>query len=168
MIEIPERLHDTFVRAGWHEGRRVAVAPEVPIWHPAAAILAALGGLAIGASENGEQCAPSDVAFAFVPDALIDAPVIALWSGLLATRLVGVGEVHNGHGALLADADGRLFTMSLVHDALLLEGETFGAAVEGLLLGRRGRPLLRPDQSSVFCWGEEIAAGDPRVHAYRH
>ncbi len=49
---------------------------------------------------------------------------------------------------------GRFFGLGLIHDAFYFEGASFGAAMERLLLGRRSRPTLRPEQASVILYGD--------------
>ncbi len=46
-IEPPEMVRQSFVDAGWHPGRLVAVPTTVPVDHPARDVLAAFGGLII-------------------------------------------------------------------------------------------------------------------------
>lgn len=66
MIQIPEALKGAFRAAAWHEDRRVAVSPDVPAGHPAATILATLGGLNVGPCGEGETYAASDIAFGMI------------------------------------------------------------------------------------------------------
>ena len=83
---------------------------------------------------------------------------------MLRTDLVGIAEVSNGHEALYVDRDGRCYGASLIHDGFGFEGASFNEAIERVLLGRRSRPMLRPDQEVVRWYGEEIRADDPRVY----
>jgi hypothetical protein len=165
MIELPESVRPLFIAAGWRQWRRVAVPSSVPAEHPAAAILAALGGLTVYPDRKlGEECAPDDLAFQFLEP---DESIIEVWGGLLSTRLVGVAEVHGSHGELYVAADGRCFGRSLMHDAFYYEGASFAEAVERSLLGKRSRPMLRPDQSSVTLYGIHFTTDSPEVYRYR-
>jgi hypothetical protein len=83
------------------------------------------------------------------------------------TELVGIAGVNNDHGELYVDALGRCFGASCVHDAFFFYGESFAEAVEGILLGRRARPMLRPDQPFVTLYGEKFTAESPEVYRYR-
>ncbi|WP_084030352.1 SUKH-3 domain-containing protein [Bradyrhizobium paxllaeri] len=161
---VPASVRPLFVAAGWRPGRTVALSPALRANHPATAILAEFGGLTVGQTGAGEECAKSDVAFRELsPDDL----VLGVWDKLLQTQLVGIADVHHAHAELYVDSSGRCFTASVVDDGFSFEGATFGEAIERLLLGRRSRPMLRPDQNTVRHYGEEIRIDDPRVYQYR-
>ena len=96
-----------------------------------------------------------------------DQSITEGWAGLLGTRLVGVADMHHGHGELYVAADGRCFGRSCVHDAFYFEGATFAEAAERAMLGRRSQPLLRPDQSSVTLYGIRFTTDSPEVYRYR-
>lgn len=143
IMDIPAGVRPLFTAAGWQSGRRVRVHGRVPQLHPAHDVLREVGGLHIGQSEPGIECARSDLEFGFCE---ADHEILSTWSELLRSRLIVVAEVHNRHGRLIVDEVGRCFGASQIHDAFYFEGQTFGEAVERLLLGRRARPMLRPDQ----------------------
>jgi hypothetical protein len=164
MVELPESVRPLFIAAGWYPGRRAPVSSAVPIFHPAAEILAEFGGLTVEPRGEGEECGPNDIAFR---ELWPDESISQVWADLLGTRLVGVADLHHGHGELYAAADGRFFGRSCVHDAFWLEGGSFSEAVERSLLGRRSRPVLRPDQSSVTLYGVQFTADSPEVYRYR-
>ena len=161
MIEIPPAVRALFVTAGWFPGRTVQLSPNVPPDHPAAAILTQFSGLVVGTSGPGEECATSDVAFqeTLWKDARLDS-----WARLLRTDLVGVAEMSNEHEALYVDRNGRCYGASLISDGFGFEGVSFSEAIERRLLGRRSRPMLRPDQNVVRWYGEEICGQDPRIY----
>jgi hypothetical protein len=164
MIKLPISVRPLFVAAGWHPGRTIARAPGVSLDHPAAAILTEFGGLLVGQSGAGEECARSDVAFKHLhPNEF----VLDVWEKLLVTELVGIADVHHCHAELYVDRSVRCFCYSNVDDAFRFEGSSFGEAIERLLLGRRSRPMLRPEQRTVWHYGEEISADDPRVYKYQ-
>jgi hypothetical protein len=126
-------------------------------------VLAAFGGLTVGECGAGEECATSDISFELLDPA---EPDVRIWSELLRSQLIGIAEVHRGHGELYVDESGRYFGRSCVHEAFYFEGSSFGEAVEGVLLGRRARPMLRPDQESVTLYGEDFTASHPSVYPY--
>ena len=95
-----------------------------------------------------------------------DAKAIEQWNQLLRTLLVGVGQFHHCHGELYVAADGRLFGRSTVHDAFYFEGDNFDSGIERLLLGRRSRPILRPDQTSVDLYGHTYTREHLAVYNY--
>ena len=152
-----------FVLAGWYPGRNRPVPASIPPGHPAAGVLARFGGLTVGRCGAGRECATSDIRFGPVVPADPDIP---RWEALLATTLIGVAEVHHSHGELYVDSSGRYYGLSGVHDAFYLEGLHFSEAVEGLLLGRRARPMLRPDQESVTLYGVDFTADHPGIYRW--
>jgi hypothetical protein len=165
MVDIPVSIKSQFIAAGWYPGRKVNVSSAVPIEHPAAAILATFGGLTVTPDcESGEECAPNDLAF---QELWPDQSITKVWAGILGTSLVGVAEVHYGHGQLYVASDGRCFGRSNIHDAFYFEGASIAEAAERALLGRRARPLLRPDQASVRLYGNVFTADNPEVYRYR-
>jgi len=164
-MDIPVSVRPLFVAAGWQPGRRVCVDGRVPQLHPAHGVLQEVGGLRVGRSEvGGIECARSDLEFCFCE---ADQDILSTWSELLRSRLIEVAEVHNRHGWLLVDEAGRCFGASQVHDAFYFEGQTFGEAVERLLLGRKARPMLRPEQHQVDLYGATFARVHPAIFDYR-
>jgi hypothetical protein len=150
-----------FRSAGWYPGREVPLA--APLHHPASSILSAFSGLHVGQVGDGDTCAASDIDFQPLD---LDEATILEWSRLLATHLVGVGLVHNGHGELWVASDGRCFGRSLIHEAFWLDGEIFSQAMEGLLRGLRARPLIHPKQTSVMLYGDVFTRDHPDVYDF--
>jgi hypothetical protein len=153
-------LEPAFREAGWFPDRSVEVAGDVSHTHPAYHILRAFGGLTVGITGPGEDCASSDIAFGCTP---CHCASIDDWEHALNTELVCLGDYHNGHGQLWLDRQGRLFSQGMVAPMMLFEGNSFAEGVEALLKGRRSKPMLLPWQSEVVVWGERFRAGDPRV-----
>ena len=48
----------------------------------------------------------------------------------------------------------------------LFHGESFGIALEGLLRGRRARPMLLPDQEIVSPYGFEFTRASLELYRY--
>jgi hypothetical protein len=163
MTALLETVRPVFVAAGWTSGRRVDLSASVPLDHPASAILAEFGGLTVGDGGAGQECAKTTLAFKYVES----ERSIAVWADLLQVRLVGVADASHGHGELYVDDSGGYYLASAVHDAFSFAGASFAEAMERLLLGRRSRPMLRPDQANVVLYGEAFTAADPRVYKYR-
>jgi hypothetical protein len=164
LMDIPSSVRPLFLAAGWQSGRRMRVDGRVPELHLAHSILQEVGGLHVGRSEpSGIECARSDLEFCFCE---ADHKILSTWGELLRSRLVEVAEVHNRHGWLIVDEAGRCFGASQIHDAFYFEGQTFGEAVERLLLGRKVRPMLRPDQHQVELYGETFTRGHPAIFEY--
>jgi hypothetical protein len=166
MVELPDSVRPLFVAAGWQPGRRVDVSPAVPRDHPAAEILATFGGLTVAPPEDahGEECGLDDLVFRESHRADLTADG---WDAVLGTRLISVADIHHGHAAWYVAADRRVFGRSYIHDAFWLAGLSFGEAVERSLLGRRVKPMLRPDQSSVTLYGARFTADSPELYRYR-
>jgi hypothetical protein len=136
----------------------------VPSDHPAFDVLAELGGLTVGKCGAGIECATSDLAFEWSDFA---DDTVTWWGQRLRTHLIKVAEYHHVHGELYVDSAERCFSASLVDDNFSFIGDTFGEGVERLLLGKRSRPMLRPNQKSVIFYGEEYRRGDPRIYPWR-
>ena len=168
MIILPSDLLSFFRSAGWYPGRSVdlpaGLGEQLPEGHPAIRILSEFWGLTVGQVGSGQEWASSDVAFGFIDEA---DDRIATWNELLGTILVGIAEFHHSHSELYVDTTGRCFGMSLMHDAFYFEGESFGDAMRGLLLGRRSRPMLRPDQETVTLYGIDYDVNSPELYKYR-
>ncbi|MEI7366681.1 SUKH-3 domain-containing protein [Pectobacterium sp. 1950-15] len=165
-IEIPESVFPLFQAAGWPDVAPQSVPPFVPESHPAFAILHAFGGLTVGQCGAGEECASGDIIFGCNEDVQEDETLLE-WQGILNTTLILIGETHHSHGALLMDSEGVCYGMSFIHEAFWFEGAAFGTAIERILLGRRGKPMLRPDEASLSVYGETITADHPNVYRYR-
>lgn len=164
-LDIPQSVAPLFRAAGWHSLVRKSIAGNAPKGHPAAAVLLELEGLSVGDCESGEECSRSDIAFGR-DEQLEQDSVVHAWQSLLGTTLVCIGEVHCFHGALLMDSSGACYQSSQVHEAFSFDGATFGAAVERILLGRKGQPMLLPNQPSVQFYGETITANHPNLYRY--
>jgi hypothetical protein len=164
-MEIPSEVRQLFVAAGWRPARRVSVDGRVPEDHPAHDVLQELGGLHVGQAGYGIECASSDLIFQFCD---VAPDIVSTWSELLGSKLIEVAEVHHRHGLLVMDEAGRCFGASLIHDAFYFEGRNFGEALKRLLLGRKSRPMLRPDQHQVDLYGETFARGHPAIFECGH
>jgi len=166
MMLIPEELLEDFESAGWKPGRSIALPPpvtaQIPDLHPSLQILSSLSGITVGKCGGGQQCTTSDVTFGFVER----GDEADVWSGLLNTTLIGIAVVHHAHGELYVDSTGRFFETSAMSDTACYRGDSFSAAVHGLLRGIACRPMLRPDQESVTLYGHEFTISSPEVYNY--
>ena len=158
MSLVPDDLVSKFERSGWHHGRQVAVDSGVPVDHPAHAVLAEFSGLRLMHFHGDyEVC---EVDFQFVADK-DDYP--RLWEAALGTELVGIAEHHNAHGELWMSDRGHVFGNSMIHHAFWYIGSTFHEAIENLMAGRRGRPMLLDSEASATHFGREYTRSDPEV-----
>ena len=163
MPEISPSLASRFLDAGWFRGRSVPVPDWVPASHPAHAILAVYGGLTIPESEPEEGW---PVIEELVFEALPVSKVSRVWSRLVKSELVGIARVHSDHAELFIDEPGRCYGRSLIHDAFWYQGDSFGQAVESILLHVRAQPMLRPGQVAVSMYGEWYTASSPEIYQY--
>jgi len=91
-----------------------------------------------------------------------------VWGKLLGTQLIDVATTEDSYGALYVDNLGRHFGANCIdNDVFYFHGASFGKAMEVLLLGRRSRPLLRPDQERVALYGQVFARDHPGIYKYR-
>jgi len=156
MSVVPESMRTPFRKAGWFEGRKVAVDAAVPTGHPATAILAELGGLAL------LDPAPNicSIAFQYVAEG---AAFVAEWEAALGTTMAGIAEEDDGHAELYLTQEGRVVGCSLIHPACFLVGRSFGEAVEAIGRGERASPMLLPEQDEVTLYGITYRQGDEAV-----
>jgi hypothetical protein len=95
------------------------------------------------------------------------SPNIPTWESLLQVRLIGIGEFGHGYQLLFLASDGRCFSEDIV------DGDVFYYEAKSLvqfhlmpLLGKRSRPMLRPDQDSVMAYGFTMTRESPEVYPY--
>lgn len=158
MSLVPLNLTIAFEKGGWHRGRKVAANPSVPIEHPAFAVLAELNGVRLmRLSGDHEVC---EVDFQFLPD---KDELPRLWEAALGTRLVGIAEHHNAHCELYMSGTGHVFGNSIIHPAFWHVGRNFTEAMENLMTGHHGRPMLLDHQTSVMYYGVGLSQEDPVV-----
>lgn len=162
-IWIPSAVRPLFVEAGWHPDRRVSlpslrdmVANQA---HPALELLESVAGLRVGVCDRGEECAAGDIDFGCWGGMSVPA-----WERELQTELIEIAQVSQHCASLYVASDGRCFSESHIHDLFAFQGDSFGIAVERVLLGRRCKPMLRADQASVWCYGVEFDRSSPEVY----
>jgi hypothetical protein len=156
MTVVPANMRIAFQKAGWFEGRQVAVGPGVPTGHPAHAILAELTGVTL------IEPAPNVCSVEFKAITQVD-PSIAAWGEALGTSMVGIAEEDDGHSELYLTDRGQVIGSSQVHPACFLVGQSFDEAIEAIGRGDQARPLLLPDQEEVTLYGRAFRHGDPEV-----
>ncbi|MBZ9994834.1 SUKH-3 domain-containing protein [Mesorhizobium sp. BH1-1-4] len=161
MTTLPTAVLPIFTAAGWFVGRKVPLTPAVPTGHPVAAILSEFGGLNVGELGPGIECARSDIVFGWFPHEAYEE--ISEIGDLLETDLAYLAEAHNGHQSLYLDREGRVFDVSPVAPGIRLVGRSFGEAMERILLGRKGSPLLLPSLDKVYWYGEVLLRGNPQI-----
>src|SRR4051812_46675868 len=110
VVEVPESVRPIFLAAGWAPGRRVAVQfDRVEHLQPfplSAELLATFGGLSIGTSGAGRDCARSDIQFTARPS-VRDRYAVAEMEAP-GDDLFPLGRAQHEHVELFLDARGRL------------------------------------------------------------
>jgi hypothetical protein len=147
-----------FREAGWHEDWQSPDGDDVPETHPAREVLTRFSGIHIQGKFN-------DIEFT-----LLDEPtnIINVWEDLLFTELIGIALASQTYEELWMASDGRLFSTNIiVATHFFFVGECFNRAVENLVIGIRCRPLLRPGQTGVDCYGENYLEKDPRIYDWK-
>ena len=93
----------------------------------------------------------------------------AEWAFMLKgrARITAIDSEGRAFQDDVGEGDLWTFPSGVPHSVQGLEGGSFSEAVERSLLGRRSRPLLRPDQESVTLYGIRFTADSPRVYRYR-
>jgi hypothetical protein len=185
----PAEVLPFFERAGWYPGRcandrvptptsqgiagspqssvsRAGGGPDAArVWgrsHPAERILASFAGLVVRPeSSTGVECAAGDIAFREVD---VRDPIVAEWSALLQTQLVGVAECHSEYEVLVVGADERCFGFSYIDSAFYFFGSSFARTATAILRGYRARPMLLPNQVSAMLYGEVFMRGNPEIY----
>ena len=158
MLTIPPSVEPLFRAAGWFPARQVEVDPQVMVNPLAASVLAELGGLHVGQTGAGVECARSDIEFGFEDLGWFGA--FGAWRGMISESLMPIASLHHQHEYLLVD-DRLFYAINIIDHELVYLGGSFGEAVEKLLLGLRPRPIFRPGQDSQMFYGKRIRANDP-------
>jgi hypothetical protein len=139
-----------FLASGWHPGRRVTVRfDRVENLRPfplAAELLAAFGGLCVGVTGPGRDCATSDIEFTSCSSANDRYAVDKRESS--GDDLFPLGQAHRRHLELFLDSQGRLIAFCVPNGKLVVVGESFGDGIERLLLG--------------YTWPKQGHSGRPR------
>lgn len=158
MSPISDKLIAALHAVDWHRGRNVAVDAAVPTKHPAHAVLAEFGGLRLKRFYGDyEVC---EVDFQYLPGK-DDLP--RLWEAALGTELIGIAEYHNAHGELYISGLGKVFGNSIIHPAFWYVGNTFQEAMEHIVEGHPGRPMLLDSETSAMHYGREYTRDDAEV-----
>lgn len=136
------------------------VDPRVPTEHPAYNVLQAFGGLRVGSTGQGRECATSDVDVRVQPFDEVDEEA-EIWGRLMGSHLIEIAAEHNNHSTLYIDEQGRCF--SSWDDGFGFDGGSFAEAMHRLLLGYRTRPMLPPEADEVMAYGMTYRRGDPQI-----
>lgn len=123
--------------AGWTPGRRIDLrvwnAFPVPPFTAAQSVLTEFGGLHLGSTGPGIDCATSDVDLTpqWPNRQFTDYPDL---ERSLGQRLYPLGVTHRANMDLLIDESGRVYELQ---DDLHFVASTFADALEIILLGKR-------------------------------
>ncbi len=139
MAEVPDNVRPLFLAAGWYPGRHVGVRFDrvegLRSFPAAAPLLVSFGGLRVGASGPGRDCAASDIEFTLKPSAGARYAVGKLESP--GDDLFPLGMAGNRHLDLFLDARGRLWAYCVPNGRLDNIGDSFEVGVVRLLLGHK-------------------------------
>jgi hypothetical protein len=146
MSRFPDEVSEVLRAAGWAPGRRVSD-EQLQDWsaqlegfvmsEAAAQALREFGGLSVDQRGPGLECARA--AFEIDPVlALYENDRFDLYRDEYGVELFPLGEAAGSHYFLAIDPAGRTY---LVMDDILVLAESFDAALEALVLGRRPVPL---------------------------
>lgn len=134
--------------------------------HPAAHVMAELDGLRVGRMGIRPGQTSGELLFGYRSCEHED-PHISEWEALLFTRLVNIAEVDGGHAAMFMDEAGACYLNSNVHDAFTYMGDSLQEALDGFLVNRWVKAMLRPGQASVSLYGVTITARHPQAYDWR-
>lgn len=146
-MEIPSSIQGLFRAAGWkpagHSSSTTAVLNNSAT-DRASAILAEFGVLNVGTTGPGREQAASDVQFytRLRPEVTTN---VQPWSSRLG-ELMAIATAHHDHIVVFVDTEGRLFAFTDPDQRLYAIGQSFGEAMERLLLGISfALPIARDD-----------------------
>jgi hypothetical protein len=133
----PSSVMRLFEQAGWAPGRSVGVdaaaLADLPHNQHAFVVLSSFGGLRVGISGAGRDCAASDIEF-FTAPSKWDVELVEKWRGLTGP-LTPIASAQNEHMEVFLDQQGRCYVHTNPDGKLYFVAETFSEAAELLLLG---------------------------------
>jgi hypothetical protein len=136
----PDKVRDSLLASGWTPGRSAPLGdlPSDFVLFPAAeSVLREFGGLRVGGVGPGQECATSDLLVQpAAGEGLSDHTGLTTPNG---TMLFPMGEFHHGHGYLLIDERGAIYSF---FDAVEFYASSFERALSQLVLG------LHPEQQT--------------------
>lgn len=122
----------------------VAALTDLPHNRHALAVLSAYGGLRIGVSGAGRDCAASDIEL-FIAPSRWDVELVEKWRDVTGP-LTPVASAHNEHMEVFLDQQGRCFVHTNPDGKLYYVAETFLEAAELLLLGHAWGRVVDAEQ----------------------
>ncbi|WP_445354794.1 SUKH-3 domain-containing protein [Microbulbifer sp. EKSA008] len=139
-----EYLNKLFVDAGWYEGRDIELEDLRDIdtgSHSAAVkILKEYGGLSVGETGPGRECAASDIEFYTRPRYEADG-MCEEWEGKVG-HLVAIASAHHQHIMVLVDSQSNLYIFTDPNEQLYYGG-SFSKATAKLLFGLDYGPAIK-------------------------
>ena len=131
---MPESILPLFLKAGWFDGRDTGFkTAQQNIF--AANIFKEFGGLQVGESGAGQDCAKSDVCFFNDFNETIDEADDYKHYEKQLSQLSLIADAQHNHMQVLLAEDGRFYVFTIPDGKLYFAGENFGEAMEQLLLG---------------------------------
>lgn len=134
MLTLPSSIKPLFIGAGWQP---IAQSPNelraISAVDIAAAVIQEFGGLKVGETGAGREHAASDVCFypSLQPE---DTSLGEPWIASLG-ELSAVASAHHDHMVIFVDKKGYFYAFTDPDARLYCIGQSFGEAMERLLLG---------------------------------
>jgi SUKH-3 immunity protein len=140
MTVMPKSILPLFVKAGWFEGRNTGLKPSNQN-QLVADIFAEFGGLQVGESGGGRDCAKSDVCFFNNADETIDEDDDYKHFQKQVGQLSLIADAQHNHEQVLVAENGQFYVFTIPDGKLYFAGEHFNEAMERLLLGFQLLPI---------------------------
>lgn len=139
MSHLPDSIQSLFIVAGWTPKQPQLSSLDVSSCS-AAYVLSEFGGLEVGSCGPGLECATSNIRFLSNVNAGKNS-VITPWERKLGL-LVAVADAHNDHIIVYVDRKGSYYFFTDPDEQLYFGGNSFGEAMERLLLGKAYGPRI--------------------------
>jgi hypothetical protein len=142
---LPPSVEAMFLAAGWRPSTRGRSEAQLAATaeQRAAEVIARFAGLRVGAVGAGRDLPASDIHFysRVRPEVAV---VARMWFSQVG-ELAGVATAHHDHIIVLVGSTGEFYAFTDPDDRLYSIGQTFGEAVERLLLGVEYGSPIPPD-----------------------
>ena len=139
MSSLPDSIQSLFIVAGWTPKQPQLSSQDVSSFS-ADYVLSEFGGLEVGSCGPGLECTTSNIRFLSNVNEGKNS-VTTPWERKLGL-LVAVADAHNDHIIVYTDRKGIYYFFTEPDEQLYLGGNSFGEAMERLLLGKAYGPRI--------------------------
>lgn len=108
----------------------------------AQSVISQFGGVEIGTCGAGAECASSNIRFFTQPQEHKHV-VLTPWVGKIPS-LYAIADAHNDHMIVFVDSEGCYYFFADPDGQLYLGGQTFGEAMDSLLIGKSYGTAIEP------------------------